>query len=424
LILFLLSVVLAYLLANKFCERLGWKVGALTAVLMLTSPLMLRFASENMIESLGMLLFLSATYMYLVCEEHREVLYYVTLAFILGLSLYTNYVYAFLMLPSFLVVTLVKLGPLTLAARRLSKKGEKVAVPFIWWAYKKLIVLGVLLVLAAGWFSFNFSRRVALLLDVILRSGMGQGPGWLESLVYYPRVIVEQISFSPWIGIFLLLSLFVPFVARHFEGLKKLYVFVWTVLLLATLIISTKAPQIIYIIVPFIFMIFSAVFFHWLERFWRRDKKLAWLLVLVLMLPSLISLPRIYGLYLPERTGQNMVDVLDYFKTNVPEAARFGTILNLKHFNPDVLRFHFRDRPGRILSEETLERGGLSGESVYYLTFDLDADSRYKKDLLDDSLYRWNAWLREKEINGKVGLHSSERFENIDLTARIYKNIP
>ncbi|MBN2058268.1 MAG: glycosyltransferase family 39 protein [Candidatus Saganbacteria bacterium] len=424
LILFALSILLVYLLANKLSARQGWQIGSLTALLMLSSPLMLSFASENMIEPLGAVLFLGATYLYLICEERKLTLFYAFLAVAIGLSIYTHYVYAFLMMPAFLVATLIKLEPVVVDALKLKKRGEISAMSFVWWAYKKLIVLGVILVLAGIWFSFNFSRRFFLMLDTLLRSGAGQGLGWLQSLIYYPKLIVTQLTFSPWLGLFILAALFLPFTAKYYEGLKKLYVFVWTVIILAALVISTKAPRIIYIIMPFIFMIFSAVFFNFFERLNLRDKRLAWLLVLALFLPSLVSLPKIFEIYGPQRPGQSMISVLDYFAANVPAGAEIGSLINLRHFNDDVLRFHFRDWDDRVLSHDILENGRGLGGDVYLLTFELERTSPYQKDLQNDSLYRWNAWLKDQESSGQVLVHSARHFERIGLTARIYRSKP
>ncbi|MFC1568239.1 glycosyltransferase family 39 protein [Candidatus Margulisiibacteriota bacterium] len=424
LVLFLVSVVLVYGIANQLSERSGWKIGIMASALMLTSPLMVSFASENMIEALGALLFLAAAFLYTVCQRRRLIIHYVFLAIIIGLCVYTNYIYAYFIIPAFVVVTLAKLGPLVVEAVRLSRKGEKAAVPFIWWAYKKLVVMFILLVFAGVWFSFNFSRRIMLFMDTILRSGTAEGIGFLESLIYYPRIIIQQLSFSPWIGVFLLAALLLFYVSMRYRGMSKLFVFVWVTLILATLTVAAKTPQMIYIVVPFIFVIFSTAFVSVMEDLNKSSRKLAIGLVLVLLLPAMISLPRAYALYFPARSDQNLIDVLDYFKTEVPRGAEIGTILNLKRFNSEVIKFHFWDCDCNILTEDYQREGDVTGKNVYFLTLDLDKDSPYQKDVQDDSPYRWNAWLRDKEMKGEVRLYSTKRFESIGVTAKIFRNNP
>jgi len=421
LIIFILTILLTYVLANRFCKESGWKIGSLTAVLMLSSPLMLQFAAQNMIEGLGALLFLAATYMYLVCEERKLVIYYVFLAVVLGLSIYTNYIYAFMMLPAFMVMTLTKLGPLGLEAMQLKRKGEKAAVSFIWWAYKKLIVLGVLLILAGAWFSFNFSRRFMLLLDVILKSHSVRDPSWLEGVTYYPRIIVSDLSFSPWLGLLCLIALFIPQVARRFSGSKKLYTFVWTILLMATLIIPAKTPQMIYIVVPFIFMIFSAAVFYFIERLASRDKKQVVLLVLVLLLPALMSVPRVMSLYAPIQPGQNLISVLDFYQHNLPESAKIAAGFNLKSVNNDVIKFHLRDWDDRVIDQDLLRTQAIKAPEVHSLTLLIDETSPYYEQIVDDSLIRWNSHLKQQENAGEIELTAYERFDDIGVTAKIYK---
>jgi hypothetical protein len=378
-----------------------------------------------MLETMGALLFLAAAYVYMVCEERKLTLFYVLLAVLIGLSIYTNYLYAYLLLPAFMVVTLVKLGPILVEAVKLSRKGEGAAISFIWWAYKKLIALLVLLGLAAAWFSFSFSRKILLLLGSIFKySGGMESKGIWQSLIYYPRIIIEEISFSPWLGVFILLSLVLPFVAERFRWLNKLFVYVWTVLILLTLSVPTKAPQMIYIIAPFILIIFSATLFYFAESRWAKDKRVLVFFLLFLFLPAIPSLPRAYGILFPDRPAGNMIQVMDYFNASVPADASLAAPLNLQHLNPEGLEFYFRDRRGMVLSDPQLGEEELFLQGEYFLTIELDEDSFYQHEILDDSLFRWKGWLRQKAMAGEVQPYSSKRFESIGLTAKIYRKTP
>lgn len=425
LILFMGSIVLVYFLSAHFSKRLGPRIGVVSVMLALTSPIMLRFAAENMLEGLGAFLFLSAVYTYVICEERKITLEYVLLAFLVGLSIYTNYMYAYLMIPAFLVMTITKLGPIYFGAIRLKRKGEKKAMRFFWWAYRKLIVLFVFLLLTGIWFSFSFSRKLLLLFASIFKySGGVRLEGWGQVLSYYPKVIIQYLSFSPWLGVFLLLSLFMPFIANRYRLVNKLYIFVWTVLGLLALTIPAKAPQMLYIVVPFIFMIFSAAFFFVLEKVQSKNMKLAGALVLILVLPAMLSLPRAYGLFFPARGSENMGHVLDYFMAVVPKGEDVIIPINLQRLNPEVVEFHFKDWQAPVLTDMQRDPFSESEMKGYFLSVELDEQSRYQADVVDDSLYRWNAWLQDKLMNGDVRLFSSRRFEQAGITAKIYSRVP
>lgn len=425
LVFFFASIIFIYLLSNELCDKKGHKVGILAVFLALTSPLMLKFATLNMIENLGALLFLAIAYLYMISEERKITIEYVILAILIGLTIYTNYLYAYLLIPAFLVMAFAKLGPLTVNAIKLRKKGEKEAVHFIWWAYRKLFLFAVLVVFCGIWFSFSFSRKLLLFFSSIFKfTGGTEVQGVWQHLIYYPKVIIADLSFSPWIGIFLLLSLFMPMFAARYRGLNRLYTYVWTVLLLLILTIPVKAPQMLYIIVPFIFIIFSGVIVAIFDQLREKNKTLAIGLIVVLMGPALFSIPKAYQLFFPLKTEENMVDVLNYFKQSVPDYAEVGTLLNLTRFNSDVVHFHFfvDSWDGHILTEDYLEQGEFRGDNNYLLTLEIDEASPYQKDIVDDSLYRWNALLKEKEMTGEIRPYTAKYFDDIGLTAKIYQS--
>ncbi|MDD5382779.1 MAG: glycosyltransferase family 39 protein [Candidatus Margulisbacteria bacterium] len=423
--LFLAAVILIYLISTELCDEKGWRVGIVASLLALTSPIMIRFAAENMIEGLGALLFMATAGLYMISEERKITVEYVLLAFLIGLSIYTNYLYAYLLIPAFIVMTLVRLGPLTFEAVQLRRRGEKEAVHFVWWSYRKFIVLGVLLFLCGSWFSFSFSRKIFLLYNTIFKySGGTVVEGWLPNLIYYPKVIISDLAFSPWIGVLMLAALFLPRVASRYHGLNRLYIYVWTVLLLLTLTISAKTPQMIYIIVPFILIIFSGVVVYLFDSLKRTNKAWAYGLAAVILIPALISLPRFGGLYLPEQGEGSMIKALDYFQATVPGKAGIVSMLNLKRLNPEVVKFHFRDWPGEIIAETQFSGEEIPAGETYFLSLEIDANSPYQADILDDSLYRWNAWLKDREMDGRIRLYSVKRFDGPGLTAKIFRSNP
>jgi len=69
---------------HKLCGRRGAKVGVVAVLLALTSPIMLKFASSNMLEAMGATLFLGAVYLSVVSEERKITIEYIFLVLLLA----------------------------------------------------------------------------------------------------------------------------------------------------------------------------------------------------------------------------------------------------------------------------------------------------------------------------------------------------
>lgn len=420
-VLFVAVLVMIYDACVRFSEASGRRIGILSVALALSSPLMVRYGFENTLEVLGAFLFLLVFYLYSVTEEKRLTIEYVFIAVLIGLSIYTNYLYAYLMIPAFIVMTLGKLGPLFFNVIRLKRKGEKAAVPFFFWAYRKLLVIAVLTVMVGAWFfTPTFSRKVMLLLQAIFRYSGGEANlGFWQSVAFYPKVIISQFSFSPWIGALMFISLFFPFVAFHYRQTGKLYTFIWTVIILATMTIPTKAPQIIYIIAPFVFIVFSAAVFYVLEN-WKKHANVG-LAIAVLLLPAMVSFPRLFELYFPDRPAESMTQVMDYFRRGVLPRNSIAASINLQRLNPEGIAFHFWDWSAPVLVDSIIGPDEMFRGAQYLLAVELDSSSPYQAEVLDDSVHRWNAFLSDKLRLGEVREYSLRRFEKIGLTAKIYE---
>ncbi len=417
-VLFLATLILLYDVSVRFSEKSGWKIGVLACLLMLASPLTLKFAAMNTLETLGGFIFTAAFYLYTLSEERKLGVDYAVMALLFALAIFANYLYAYFMIAAFVVMTLGKLGPIALEVFRLSRKGEKSALHFFWWGYRKLIVITVLAVIVGIWFfASGFSRKIILLQQAIFRYSGGESmAGLLPNLIYYPRVIIEQFSFSPWLGALLLISLFLPFVAFRYRQTGKLYTFIWTVIILATLTVPTKAPQVIYTIAPFVFVVFAAAVFYRLDNGSRSMK----IVVMILLVPALFSLPRIGQLYFPPR-GESMVSVLQYFRQGVPPQSPIAVSANLQHLNAEGIAFYFWNWKAKIAVDTIIGEEDLFRAGKYFLSLEIDPGSRYQAEILDDSLYRWNAFLAEKVTRGEAREYSFRRFENLGLTAKIYE---
>jgi hypothetical protein len=357
--------------------------------------------------------------LYIYCEERKLTIDYVLLACLVGLSLYTNYLYAYLMIPAFIVMTLGKLAPIFVELTELELKGERAALPFFWWTYRKVIFLTVLFILAASWFlTSSFSRKIMLLLQAIFKySGGEMTTNLLQGLIYYPKTIIENYTFSPWLGFLIVLTLFLPFVALNNRILGKIYTFMWTVILLATLTISTKAPQFIYIIAPFFYLVFSSVLYYLLKRF----RHIAMGVLIIIFLPAIISLPTLWRAYFPPRPAENMIQVLQYFKQNVPSGQPIAASINLQHLNSEVISFYFADWTAPVETDQVVSEEEMLRAAQYLLTVELSPALQESPEVLDDSCCRWSQFLAEKAKTGELREYSQRSFSQLGLTARIYK---
>jgi hypothetical protein len=214
------------------------------------------------------------------------------------------------------------------------------------------------------------------------------------------------------------LSLFLPFLGLKFHHIGKLYTFIWTVIILATLVLPAKAPQVIYIIVPFMFIVFSASVFYVLEEHF---KKWGPVLLLAVFLPTIVSLPSLAAQFLPVRTGENIFSVLDYFQRGLKPSCPLAASVNLQRLNPEVISFHFWAWNAPVMSDPALGEDGMFRAGQYFLTVELDEQSPYRPELLDDSSFLWNSFLAEKLRQGQLRELSVRRFGRIGLTAKIYE---
>jgi hypothetical protein len=328
------------------------------------------------------------------------------------------------MVVAFMVVTLSKLVPVYFGAIKLSHKGEKAAIHFIWWAYRKLIVLLVLLFLVTAWFSFNFSRKILILTAAIFKyNGGEQVLGLWPSLFYYPKAIITQASFSPWLGLLLLISIFLPFVMSRFVEVHHLFIIVWTVLLLLTAVVPAKSGQLVYIILPFIFIIFSTGLFYIKEKLQDKNPKLVFWLLLLVFVPALFSLPQLANLWFPSYPGATMQQVIGFYKESTPQDTIMVIPLNLLRLNPEVVEFYLSDRKGAIITDTSQIGPKVEGKKKYFLTLEIDDNSKYKTETLDDSLLLWNQALQQKLEQGQIKLFLTRRFDNIGISAMIYEEI-
>jgi len=104
-------------------------------------------------------------------------------------------------------------------------------------------------------------------------------------------------------------------------------------------------------------------------------------------------------MFFPPRYSENMRSVLNYYELSVPKGAKIVIPINISRLNPEVVEFHFKDWQGPVVTTMASELEPQEN-GVYYLTLELDEESKYQKDVVDDSLFRWNYGLRQREMGG------------------------
>jgi hypothetical protein len=155
------------------------------------------------------------------------------------------------------------------------------------------------------------------------------------------------------------------------------------------------------------------------------------IILVVLLTPLLFSLPRIpkilsgdirdvsHGVYVNKK-AENMAEVLGYFRSTLPPQQSFSTAVSLGVLSPYAFYFYFHDWRAPFF---TRFQAGTPQffQSPYYLTIELEKDSPYSGNVLEDSVETWNKFLKENVKQKKLEVFSQKRFDNIGVIAKIYK---
>ncbi|MFC1571671.1 ArnT family glycosyltransferase [Candidatus Margulisiibacteriota bacterium] len=423
LVLTLATTAVVYLLSVRLSEKWGWLIGLISASLMLTSPLVISFSAQNMLEALGGWLFMLAVYVYLLSEEKKQWPWYVLLGFLLGLSVVTKYNYAIMILAGFLAVKILELYGIF-------RRPKEVLT----WLYRNGLVLAPFLLLALSWFfSGDSDRKIQMLFwskQMVAEQQNVLGGFW-TNIAFYPLAIINDYLFSPWLGVLVLLSILVPIASFKIKQINRFYILIWVPLLLAVFVIGNKMNRLIYIFVPLIFIVFAATLVFLLERLLAKNLK-RWqvgLIISLIFLPAVFSLPRIprmlagdisdvvHGLRV-ERGKEHLADVLAFFHDNIPKDKPVSTALSTAGLSPYVFYFYFHDWQAPVQTRFQMSQPYFY-RSEYYLTLELDEPDKFG--VIDDSVNSWNKILVENLQAGKLEVFKEQDFDTIGVTGRIYR---
>ncbi|OGB88930.1 hypothetical protein A2625_00440 [candidate division WOR-1 bacterium RIFCSPHIGHO2_01_FULL_53_15] len=432
LIVFAATVLLMYLIAFQLAEKHGRPTGLLAAALALTSPLMVSFSVQNMLEGLGALEYLLALYLYLRGRENKRWSWPLGLGLVLGVSVVTKYNYAFMMLASFSVVILTELYDLFKAKKEKKKKtAVQAASPFVSWLSRAALVAAPIISISLLWFlTGDTERKYQMLLWSKTEVAEGQGilSGFLTNFLFYPKAIINDYAVSAWLGALILLAILTPV---RFRKNRPLYLITWITLLLSIFVIGNKMNRLIYIIAP-IFLILAALFLSfladWLSAKFANRRASYGVVLIMLLLPAGLSLPRLVGIYRGEidvahglslsRQPERMISVLDFYRQNIPQNRPFSTAISLGNtMSPYVLYFYFNDWQAPFYTAFQAGDPAFT-KSDFLITVELADQSKFG--VIDDSVNRWNRFLKQMEAAGLISLFKEKDFASIGVKAKIY----
>jgi hypothetical protein len=452
LVFFFLTTLLVYLISIKFFSRAGWKIGLLAAFACLTSPLMIAFSAQSMLEGLGALVFLSAVYLYFQSAETKQWYWYALFGLVLGLSIVTKYNYALFILSSSAVVILAELpgvyrelkGSENIALagknkRKEHKQPKKIANPFYPWLYKNLVIAAPVVLIALWWFLGPESeRKIAMLLQTGNMISEPNVIGFWQNVIYYPRAIMTDGFSSPWFGLLAVLAIFVPLAVLKEKKIAPLAIIVLVVWAISTFSVGAKFIRHFHNVLPVVFILFAASVFAWTELLTERLQKYrltAGIVLLVLLVPAVLSLTALPALYGGEDVqvkdfevvltpgSPNMTDVLAFYRQNMDQNKSFATAVSLNVLSPYSYFFYFRDWPVPFYTRFGDYNDPNFFMSEYYLTLELAPDSRYLKAVQWDSINEWNTILKRNLRAGRIRLYKEQEFAGTGVKALIYRKV-
>lgn len=411
LVLFALTAFFIYQVSGKIRKQAGWQVGLLAVIFFLTSPLMVSFAAQNMLEMLGALELVLAVYCYLLAEEKKAWPWYLLTGVILGLTVVTKYNYAFLILASFAVINCLDLF-----------KGANRS-----WLIKAACLAAPVIVIAWWWFTSDDPDRKWQML-FWSKHEVADNQQILGSLLlnlwFYPQAIVKDYFFSPWLGLLSLAALVWAWWQKNNQHILTLNLIVWTTLFLSIFIIGNKMNRLIFMVAPLIFILLATMIVLIMDkRRWHKGLLALLIIPLVFSLPWLVNIylgnfPTIpHGLQIP-RSQEKMADVLTFFHDTLPKDKSFSTGINIGgYISPYVLYFFFHDWRAPFYTPYQANNPGFL-QSPFFITVEIAQPDKYPA--IDDSVNKWNSFLRDLSNSGKINLFKEKQFKSIGVIAKIY----
>ena len=405
---------------------------------LLTSPMVLFMSSMAMKEMMGMGIFLIIILTYFIARERRNPLLFLLVSLELFIAIMAKYNYGVLL-------TMIL--------------GLETAVTFIF-CKKRLetILTGVLmflpfLLLTLGWI-FWPENKLERFLGVLQNSnpvsaGMSDTIGYL---LFYPRAIIYMYSFTPLIGIFLLLSIFLSFLYIKNFRVRVLLIGVIINITLATYSLWNEQERYIFPVIQFLFILggitLGLILFRVRKISGEKSYKLVQLglffLFLVIFAKDIISLPSyVYsvGAYtarspvfnqtdykdlfyeynvskwpkkLPEGEFSKPSEVLKWVTSNVDLSKPVQVVGQAAELAPDYFNLEFS------IHKRSGEYPKIEGYSYFFVTLEILPNSKF---------YGWDykkfnsyveTYIKQVQEDKSLTLLKEKMFDELGVRVKIY----
>ena len=121
-----------------------------------------------------------------------------------------------------------------------------------------------------------------------------------------------------------------------------------------------------------------------------------------------------------------LLDVLEFFRRQVPVTSGFATAVRSDRLSPYVWRFHFSSRPASALTSHEVDTPEFLAQP-YFLSIEVSDRCPYWPELQAENrlqnLTLWNDYLKERLRGGSVRIKTQKAFPLLSMTAIVYENL-
>ncbi|MBI5399102.1 glycosyltransferase family 39 protein [Candidatus Saganbacteria bacterium] len=497
LLLFFLSSILVFFIGRKLSKEKGWLIGLIGLSLFLSSPILLHLATVNMQEMLGIFILLLLAYFMIKFILIETAWKYLCLGALLSIAYWAKSNFALQLIFGVGLFQLSLLWGINqkpseiepVKQNKYVKKQPKVAIKnnllslvfsndnklIAWIVNNILIIAGFLPLFILWWAMPPFERKYGL--GVLFRTQSLSDPsfspiaGFIKAMIFYTQSLITSYTFSLWIGLGLLFSLFVSFWFFKDKKIRLISLLFWTNLLFISYISSNNIQErYLSTASPLVFLLlayFVVLFFDYVKSLkFTSNYALVFILLLVLVASDSLSLTRytkevanrsimfviykeslnkfsppfLFGLAkrpaftYPMEQGaiysdfkttpkSSFQDVLTFFSSNIEKNKSISTMISFAELSPYVIYWHFQGQgwlaPVFSINDLPLVKNNF-WQSDYFLDIEVDSQSPYAR--AGDWLERRWLEIGPAMLKGKyIKLAAAKEFPDLGLTAKIYK---
>jgi 4-amino-4-deoxy-L-arabinose transferase-like glycosyltransferase len=450
-------------LSETISKEKGWQISGLANFLLVFSPLMLVLSSENMQEMAGALAITASLIYYLDNCKNGKYLNYLVFGSILSVVLLVKYHYGFLLGAAIFLTETSKIFDL---------KDKLTALKS--WATNNLLILAGFLPLTLIWL---LTPQVQIKINCLFfrvkdaeGQNWGRGLNMLQRAAYYAQSIMTSYTCSLWLGLFVIAAVIYSF--RYFREIKTRSLLILFLIFFAFHVyIVATFERLIAPAMPAAFILAGSALLDIHDKYLKKLNglflKAAAILAVAVIAGDLIFIfpyskevsnyassalayqqniqdidpPFLFGLvkrpkiFLTPNPGvadyprftvkpvNKIDDVMGFFSSSVPKGSSVSTLMDGHEFCRYEFYWQFFDNGGPVRTDLNYAlRDRAFWTSVYFLELDIDDSSPYYSQILGHSVSRWSDISRPFKQKGWLRLYSKKEFNDLGITAKIYKN--